>query len=267
MVALLRSVGNARAPALGEWDLAEVALHLSQAWIIVPGLADDDLSAAYGLLPERRPVAGASLLTDLWELPGVTTTAVRADPERDLTVLADRIEERAGAFLSGVRSRPPDAVHAWLVEGMTVQLTVLMCHLLNETIVHGYDIARAAGRTWPIARSHAALVVDGFLIPVFAGLAPRSLVDQLAAAGLCATYAIHVRGGGHHLFVFRDGALVIEPKGSRRVDCHIWADPTAFLLVAWGRRGQWPAVGRGQIVVWGRRPWLGARFRSLLRNP
>jgi hypothetical protein len=51
------------------------------------------------------------------------------------------------------------------------------------------------------------------------------------------------------------------------VDCRISADPVAFLLVGYGRVSQWPQIARGKMVAWGRKPWLGVKFRSLLRKP
>ncbi|CAN5189865.1 hypothetical protein BH18ACT4_BH18ACT4_02820 [soil metagenome] len=59
----------------------------------------------------------------------------------------------------------------------------------------------------------------------------------------------------------------MDEPSSRRADCHLWVDPAPFLLVAWGRKSQWEAVFRGQIVAWGRRPWLGPRLRGLMHNP
>ena len=52
VVGLLRSVRNPTAPALGDWNVAEVAMHLSQAWMAVPGLAGRDTSAIRQVLPE-----------------------------------------------------------------------------------------------------------------------------------------------------------------------------------------------------------------------
>lgn len=267
VTALLRSARRPDAPALGRWSLAEVAMHLSQAWMIVPGLAGDDRSGAERLLPGVAGRGGGSLIDDLRDLPGLTVSGVDADPERDLAVLADRIEARAGAFLAGLDDGAWDRPHAWLVEGVSATLPTLACHLLNETMVHGYDLARAEGRRWALARPHAALVIDGFLVPVIAGLGPRAMVDQEAARGVRATFQVHVRGGASHLFRFDDGALSIEPPGAARVDCHISADPAAMLLVAWARRSQWPAIATGRLVAWGRRPWLGPRFRMLMRTP
>ncbi|MDQ4097725.1 MAG: SCP2 sterol-binding domain-containing protein [Actinomycetota bacterium] len=264
---LLRTIHDGSVPALGQWSIAEVAMHLSQAWMVVTGLAEDDLSNAHRVFPTARGSGGVSLIREMWDLSEVTMAGVRADPERNLGVVADRIDERAGAFLGGLGPKSAEGHHAWLVEGVIVSLPTLVCHLLNETMVHGYDIACAAGRRWAISRPRAALILDGFLVPVLASLPPRTMVDQQKARGRRITYELRVRGAQRHLFVFDDGELLIEPPGARPVDCHISADPAAMLLVAWARRSQWSAIAQGQLVAWGRKPWLGPRLRILVRNP
>ena len=267
VTASLRSVSSPEAPALGQWSLTETAMHLSQVWILVPALAGEDLGAVYEILPQLENVAGASIISDLWDLGATTIAGVEADSERDPSVLAERIDLRCRDFLATLDAQLAATRHPWVVEGVVAAMTTLIGHLLSETIVHGYDIARADGRRWPISRVHAALALETFLLPVITALDPRTVVDQENARGLRATYELHLRGAGSHQFVFDDGALTIEQPGSRRVDCHISADPVALLLVGWGRRSQWPAIARGRIVAWGRKPWLGPRFRSLLRNP
>lgn len=267
VVPMLRSVRNPHAHAVGSWTVAEVAMHLSQAFLIVPGLARDDLSDAHALLPSLAGLHGRSLIGDVWDLAGTTTLAVASDPERDPAVLADRIEERAAAFLDEAATHSAEEERAWLVEGTVVALPTMTCHLLNETIMHGRDIARGDGRRWPISPAHAALVFDGFIWPIFRAVGPRAMVDQQAAAGVRATYDLRLRGGRRYRFAFDDGALTIEGPTPDPVDCHISADPAALLLVAWGRRSQWRAIATGKLVAWGRKPWLGPRLRVLLRNP
>jgi hypothetical protein len=39
---LLRSISEPGAPAVGQWNIAEVAMHLSQVWIGLPSLASAD---------------------------------------------------------------------------------------------------------------------------------------------------------------------------------------------------------------------------------
>lgn len=264
---LLRTNPDPRAPAVGEWTLGEVAMHLSQAWLVVPSLARGGLARVVSDLPSPSGTAGQSLIRDMWDLAEVTKLGVASDPERDLRVLADRIDERAAEFFtesigtSGHERRP------WLVDGVIVARSVLTCHLLNETVMHGGDIAAAAGAKWSVDRPYAAIVLGGFLVEVIRALDPRALVDQRRAAGLRATYDIRVRGGDRFTFVFDDGELHVEQAQSRRVDCHLSADPAALLVVAWARKSQWPAIATGRLVAWGTKPWLGPRFRSLMRNP
>jgi hypothetical protein len=267
VTALLRSVRNPGAPAVGEWNLAELAMHLSQVWLAVPGLARRDLSRVYEVLPAWAGTAGESLIGDLWDLGGLTMDGVRGDPERDPRVLADRIEARAEEFFAECAGRSADEPHPWLVQGVAVPLCTLTCHLLNETVMHGGDLARADGRPWPVEPSHAAMVVLGFLVPILAALDPRALVVPQKAAGVRATYDVRVRGAGAFHLLFEDGALQVALPAARRVDCHISADPVALLHVMWGRESQWKVVATGKLLAWGRRPWLGPRLRTMIRNP
>lgn len=267
MLRSLRTTADVSAPAVGTWDLGDVAMHLSQGWLAVPGLARRDLSGVYELVPDQAGKAGESLMRDVWDLPSVTAAAVQADRERDLGVLADRIDERAAAFFHHCEGRSADERQPWMVEGATVELSVLTCHLLNETVMHGADIARAAGRPWPIDAPHAAMIIQGFLLPIVAQLPPRAMVDQDRAAGVRATYEVHLKGAGRALFVFDDGAVTLEEPGGRRVDCHILADPVAMLNVMYARQSQWKAIAKGRLLAWGRKPWLGPKLRLYMRNP
>ncbi len=263
---LLRSVRDPVAPCVGNWTLAETAMHLSQVWLVAPGLARQDLSGIYEVMPGLAGTAGDSLIRDIWELAGVTDLGVRSDPERDLAVLADRIEARAEAYFADCAGRSADERLPWLVEGSTVSLPTVTGHLLNETVVHGYDIARADRRRWRIEPSHAAIVLGEFVIPVIEALEPRALVSE-HAADVRAVYDLRIRGGGRFRLRFDRGALHVERAPSSRADCAISADPVAFLMVTWGRRSQWSAIAGGRLMAWGRKPWLGPRFRALLRNP
>jgi len=249
---LLRTVRQPEAPALGEWNVAQLATHLSHAFDVVPGLARG---------------TQASPLGKLWDLAGLTTGFVGEDPERDLGALAERIETRAAAFLKATAGSSADDSRPWLIKGTAVPLTVLTCHLLNESVIHGYDIAKADGRPWPIDRTAAALIFEGFILPVFQTVDPHDLVDQERAAGRHLRYDIRLRGAGSFSMVFDDGAVTIEGPSTEKVDCHLSVDPAAFLLVAWGRISQWQAIPKGQLLAWGRRPWLGLQLRGMLRNP
>jgi hypothetical protein len=267
VTALLRTLPDANAASVGEWTAGEVAMHLSQVWLVVPGLARGDLADIHEVLPDLEGTAGESLITDVWELGEVTKLGVASDDERNLHVLADRIDERAAAFFAAAADHDADEPRPWLVKGTKVPRSALTGHLLYETIVHGYDIAKSAGVAWRIERPYAALVLRGFLVEAINALDTRAMVDQRRAAGLHARYDVRLWGGERVTFAFADGELHIGGPTSQPVDCHILADPAALLLITSGRKSQWGAIAKGQLMAWGRRPWLGPRFRSLMRNP
>lgn len=250
VTALLRSVEHPTAPALADWDLTDVAIHLSHALDGVAAMAN----------------GGGSVLTDLWGLGDLTSALVEGETTRDLAEIADRIEASVESFLRGMETAKDDGVRAWLVEGTAVRLSTLTCHFLNELVVHGRDVAMAEGVPWKVDRRYAALVLTGFIFPAFGQLGP-AIVDQQAAAGVRASFDVRLRGGGGVVMRFDNGNLTMEPCSSGSVDCHLSVDPEAFLLVGWGRISQWPAIARGKLFAWGRKPWLGVRLRSLLRNP
>jgi uncharacterized protein (TIGR03083 family) len=269
VTSLLRSIQDPGTPAVGNWNLGDVALHLSQAWILVTCMARRDLSPIHALIPSTAGVGGGSVTRDMWAFDEVTNGGVKADPEREPAVLADRIKAQAEQYFSACAGEDPDEPRSWVIEGTTVRQSTLTYHLLSETVMHGVDIAHAAGRPWRITPSHAAMVLGRFIVPVIQAAGPRVFVNGVKAAGLRATYGIRIRGGDSFLFLFDDGSLTVEaPSGlGRRVDCHISADPVAFLMVLWARQSQWSAIAKGKLMAWGRKPWLGLQLRGLIRNP
>jgi uncharacterized protein (TIGR03083 family) len=248
--ALLRSVTHPEAPALGEWGVTDVAVHLSHTVDIVGAMA----------------TGADSVATVIWDVSKLTTMLVAGETERDLGVLATRVDASIAGLLAALRSSAGGNRRQWLIQGVEMPLSTIACHALNELVVHGRDIARADGVPWPIERAHATLVLQGFLFPVLAAIG-GSMVDQAAAAGVKATYDVRLRGGGRVAIRFDDGDLTVTDVPEGPVDCHLSVDPVTFMLVAWNRVGQWPAIGRGQLLAWGRRPWLGLKLRAMLRNP
>jgi hypothetical protein len=265
---LLTSGIDPTAPALGVWNVAELAMHLSQAWMILPGLVKQDLSESRSLLPELP--AHGSPLQDLWDSEAMMMRGVRADQERDLAEIAGRIAHRAEAFVDEA-PRLLQRTHGeipWVVEGVTVSPVTLLCHLLSETLVHGFDIAKATGRKWSISGPDARLVFEGQIVPVMRRLPSHAAVNQEAAQGVVATYELSVRGGGRYLLHIDQGTLSVVPATRRSAaDCHISCNPTALLLTLWGRESQYRFLAQGKLLAWGRKPWLALKMKTLLRNP
>jgi len=250
LVALVRSIRDPQAPALGEWNAADVAMHLAHVWEVLPSL----------VAGEREPFLGG-----VEELAGLTTSLVRGEEGRDLEEIAARIERGAAAYLA--TPIPEETARPWMVRGSALPPSSFACHMLNESLVHGFDVARSQGLPWRIDPAYAGMAILGFLFPALSVVDPRFPVRQEKAAGVHASFDIRVRGAGSVHMLLQDGALTITPPGPRRVDCHLSGEATTLFLLIWGRTGQWRGVLTGRLLSWGRRPWLAARLPSMLRNP
>ncbi len=257
---MLRGARHPEANAIGDWSVAEVAAHLSHIC-----MADLFVARSVGdPLPQ-----GLALGNDLIAMAAdFNATSLQGDPERDLTVLAGRIEDSVGEFLDAMKGLRGDEAVTWL-GGVVIPASAPACHLLEELLVHGYDIARAEDRPWPIERDHAALGF-GFVIDALRFANPdlrRAFVDQDSARNLNVCYDFRMRGARRDFFVFEDGLVTIEEPSTRKVDCHISADPVAALLLGMGRIERTKPALTGKMVAWGRRPWLAFKMGSLLRSP
>ncbi|MGI9023321.1 MAG: maleylpyruvate isomerase N-terminal domain-containing protein [Acidimicrobiales bacterium] len=247
---LLRSVDDGTTPAIGVWNITNLAAHVSHGLDAITALAR----------------GSGSVLDDVWDLSRLSATLVEGESTRRPADLATRVDATVAELLAVTDATDAAAMRPWMVGGVELPVAGLLCHALNELEVHGRDIALAGGSTWSIERPHAVLVLEGFLFPALGGLG-RAMVDQRATSGLRACLEVRPRGGRTVYWSFDDGDLTIGRSRPRRVDCHLSVDPAAFLLVSWNRIGQWPAIMRGQLLAWGRRPWLGLKLRSLMRNP
>jgi uncharacterized protein (TIGR03083 family) len=250
LTAMLRSATKPEAPALGEWDVTQVATHISHAVDAVSAMA----------------VGGGNLIADISGLPIMSRVMLEGEGRRPLPELAGRIDASVERFLAGMEAAAltGDTSQSWLIQGTEMPLSTLTCHVLNELTVHGFDIARAEGVPWPIDRTHAALILQGFVFPGLHTMG-RAMVVQEEAGN--ARFEIRLRGDGRAWMVFSGGDFAVEASRQGPVDCHLSVDPEAFLLVAWGRISQWQAIPKGQLLAWGRKPWLGLQLRSWLRNP
>jgi hypothetical protein len=251
IASLIRSIPDPAAPALGAWDAGGLAAHLTHVFEVDRDLLND--------LPSPL-----EHLADLWQL---TQAKVRDEAVCDPAALADRLESAAAAFLSVASGLNGTEPRMW-VGGVKVTASALAGHIMNESMVHGLDLARATGQRWPITAADARMALLGFICPMYRSLGqPEFAVNQQRAAGLHAVYDVRVRGGGRLFFVFADGGLTIAEPSDRRVDCHLWADARAIMLLAWHRTGLARPVLQGRVIPWGRRPWLAFRLPGLLQLP
>ncbi len=249
MAGLVRSLPAAPVKALGEWDTNEVATHVTQVFEL-----DADLAAG-----------AEGPLDDIAGLGDFTKAMVDQEAERDPRVLAGRIEAAAERFAGAMAAAPAEGDVSWL-GGIQLPVSALPGHVLNEALLHGVDLARAADRSWRVESAHALVAVRDFLFPLMQRLDPEFFLTDRGRAART-SYEVQARGGGAVRLDFGGGTVVVHPPTGDPVDCRISADPAALLQVIFGRKSQWRAILGGQLLAWGRRPWLGPQLTSMVRSP
>lgn len=251
LVPLLRRVPDAAAPSVGTWTVADVAAHLSHVFRF-------DIDAIAGK-PAPEATVTAAGMTEL------NAAMLAEDGERDPLALADRIDALAGEFDDVVSEVAATSV-GWL-GGTRLPPSAVACHLLEECLIHGHDIARASGQRWTIRRHHAVLAVEGGVLPLIAALPPTAFVNQEKAGSFRARFDVHLRGGGRTVLAFDNGTLTLDTPGAGAVDAHLSADAPALMLVFIGRQAIWTPLLRGKLAAWGRRPWRLARMLTAISPP
>ncbi len=243
---LLRDLPTADAAVGPRWSIRDAAAHLICGTSLYTELAGGTPSPLDDVSPEALARFNAQRLADIVDTePGV---------------LAKSLAGAVGQFLDATDGRSGDTPVTWHT-GLTVDLSQLTGILLGEYLIHGFDIATAAGAPWPITPEHAALTLYGY------GPVNATSVDPATSRGHTATYDIDLGVAGRFAVRFVDGEVAFGPPGEHPADCEITADPVAFLLVSTGRMSQWTAIALGLMRAGGRRPELAASFGNLFRFP
>jgi hypothetical protein len=222
-----------------DWTASEVAAHL----VLIGRSYDQYLSG------DTTPVVHA-LTLNADNLRTVATTT-----ERDVGVLMSELQSATDRVLTKTEPMSADAAMPW--HGVTAAVGSIYGVWLGELLVHGWDVARAARRRWPISRDEAAMIVEG------AAMISPHFVDCERAGGLRATFEVRLRGGPTLALRFDDGALVVTSGPAPDADCRMSGDARAVMFVTYHRKSQWGQIALGRLIAYGRKPWLGLRFADL----
>ncbi len=248
IVQLVRTIPDPGVPCIGSWRAGDVAAHLSHVLRV-----DTDAIAERPLPSATITKAGADELTE---------RLLAEDSQRIPAVLAERIDALFQEF-DKIASQSRATLVTWL-QGARIPPSAVACHLLEECLVHGHDMATATNKPWSIKRDHALLVIEGAVLPIANALPPTAFVNQERAQSFRVRIDLRLRGGNRNHVVITNGSLTWDPGVVSNVDVHVSADPGALLLVFMGRQGMWKPLLTGRAMAWGRRPWKLVRALGVL---
>lgn len=255
---LWRSIADSAAPVPGlSWTAGQTAAHMVADMREYTEALTRHVNGDHAKIniPDGSPARARTAVNDQ-HLINVS--------ERNPHRLAEMLEETAARYLAVATdieaADTSERVEILTADGLVLEPAVMTCLLLGEQLVHGLDIARAVHRPWTIDRDDALLV-----IPAVLSLAPKYLRPS-RTKNLNISFELRMRGGSRYRIAITHGAGVVTVAGEK-ADCVITADPVAFLLVGGGRVRQLPVLLRGKLRACGRKPWLAAKFGTLLATP
>lgn len=172
-------------------------------------------------------------------------------------MLADRLEAGAKELVRYARTVEGNPIVEPFI-GVQVPLSTLLAIELAEVLVHGYDIAQAAGLPWRITGSDALAAYRELV-----ALLPY-LVEKKRSAGVRVSAELRTRGMEPVWVHVHDGALELGSLAGQMVDFTMSVDPAVYLLMSFNRVAPLRQLLRGRLLVWGRRPWKILTFQSIL---
>ncbi|MEV7531779.1 maleylpyruvate isomerase family mycothiol-dependent enzyme [Streptomyces hydrogenans] len=260
LVELLGGIDDLEVPSgLPAWSVGDVGAHLAAVYLAYGSAVSADGGVDWdALLPREDTTFGK-------RIAAVNALSVGLVAGAERKRLGAILAERGAAFLRHSEGLAPDlpVPSPWYGPGRTVPLAAATGLLLSETLVHGLDIARGAGRPWSVGAAEASLVIGQAMVTMM----PLAL-DAEKAKGVRIAFDLALKGGPRLAVVVEDGAATVTRDAPPRAyDCRITAAPTAFLLVSFGRMPMWKAVALGRMRAGGRRPWLATRLSELITAP
>jgi uncharacterized protein (TIGR03083 family) len=259
---LVRTAQHPGALAFPHWSIVDTAAHVVAiaalyTSIVRPGEVPPALAVPG--LGDRLTATTIDTVSDLNDV------MMRHFTERNPETLAQRLRADVNQILGTTEDVDPATPVPWL-GGSQLPVAAVLAHLLNELLIHGWDIARVARLPWSIPPRDAALYFDLFLVGLLTNDYGR-LLDS-AEPVRAGRIAVEFRSAytSTTTLVLRDGRVSVEEPG-RDLDVRVSFDPPTMNLMMFGRINRPRAVLTRKIVIGGRRPWLLPRFLRTVRAP
>ncbi|WP_410637094.1 maleylpyruvate isomerase family mycothiol-dependent enzyme [Amycolatopsis sp. lyj-346] len=256
---LLTGVGDPHARAIGEWSIAEAASHVGMIALMYTAMIRGD-GGPLPLPGLEEPIDAASVDT----ISRMNALALELYPERDPIRLAARLRADIAEVLLVSADLDPEKP-VWWLGGSQVPVAGVLAHLVNEMLIHGFDIARALGRPWRIPGRLEALFLELFLFGMVRNDMGHLLDDATPSPR---RIAVEFRSAYTRpaVLALQHGKLRCEePDGT--ADVRLRFDPAVLVPMMFGRISRLHAVLTGGVRIGGPRPWLLPAFLRTVRMP
>ncbi len=173
--------------------------------------------------------------------------------------LADQFKENTQSFLDESKALP--ASHSLQTHFGAMDLIDLLRYCLTHLLMHSSDIAIALKKPIPVNSKRVELILPFFKN----GMVKR--YDKEKAKEINLSIDMNIKNVSRFTIACHQGNVTVENKIPESVDCHILVDPVIFFLVATGIVPLWKPLLKGKIIVWGQKPWLTLKLKTLFPNP
>ncbi len=175
----------------------------------------------------------------------------------DLAAVADQMRFRAASLVDELGDDADRLVNFW---GGQQPVYVVTGTWLSELVMHSYDLSEAIGAHYRVEAPDARRALDALLQ---FGL---DYTNDEVVANNTGTVCLKIRGGRTYRFDFDGRVVTMARAAASSPDWTISADPSALLMVAWGRENPAKAALTGKVIGWGRNPALGLAFPKLMES-
>jgi uncharacterized protein (TIGR03083 family) len=248
------------AMATKEWTVAETAAH-----VVVISRLYTAMVRADGSPPPIGGLEGAVAPVTVENIGVFNDLSLERFTERDPSALAARLRDDIADILRITADADPATPVPWL-GGSLVPIGGLLAHLVNEMLLHGWDVASAAKVRWAIPPRYAGLFFDLFLLGMLGHDTGHLLDRPTPASPRRIAVRFHSRHTTPATLVAENGKVTAEPPGPAP-DAHVAFDPATLNLMLFARISRPRAILTGGLTAWGRRPWLLPEFLRTVRVP
>ena len=258
--ALLAAAPRLDAPAVGTWSVEETAAHVRSVAALNAHFASGARPA-----PGFRQLYERALSDTFSTHAPLTALGVEWAMRNGVGSLAGGLVEDA-ARLAVTLAETGGYEHVTWVGGARIPVTAVAAHMVSELLVHGFDIARSTRARFAVPDREARHFFETFVPAMIPAARESGFFDAPIDDVGPVAWRFRVRGGATLAYAFSGGELQVVEPATRAFDLTISARPASMLLVMYRRVGPaWPAL-RGQIAVWGRRPWRLGRVMRVLKT-